>query len=79
MIADPRVVNPLTTDFIDHENPRGSSDDTLTLHTTNGVSNDSRKSSSLSVEIIVHDSSSTGHPSILRDDSTDSDDGILNS
>ena len=78
MIADPRVVNPLTTDFIDHENPSGSSDDTLALHTTNGVSSDSRKSSSLSVEIIVHDTS-TGHPSILRDDSTDSDDGILNS
>ena len=44
----------LMTDFIDSENRSGSSDDTLTLHSANGVSHDSGKGSSASVDIFVH-------------------------
>lgn len=68
------------TDFVDSENRSGSSDDTLTLHSTNGVSHDSGKGSSASVDVLVQRATNPGgmiRPSILRDDSTDSEDDLL--
>ena len=72
-------------EFVDSETRSGSSDDTLTLHSTNGVSHDSGKGSSASVDVFIHRATnpvlSTGgsgkvggasRPSIL--DSSDSDD-----
>lgn len=84
VIADPGIVNPLVTDFVDHENPSGSSDDTLTLHVNNGGSHDSGKGSSASAEVLVHrvpisgsQQSSNVVKTIMRHDSTDSEDDLL--
>ena len=79
-IANPHVTNPKnSSEFVDHDNPSGSSDDTLTLHSRNGVNNSSRQSSTVSIEIVDHDNMSpnVGRPSLLRDESSDSDDGLL--
>ncbi len=81
-IVNPDVTNPKINEFVDHDNPSGSSDDTLTIHSRNGVQdNTSRQSSTVSIEIIDHDdnnmSSNVGHPSLLRDESSDSDNGLL--
>lgn len=82
IIADPGIINPLLTEFTDQDTRSGSSDDTLTFHSTNGVAHDSGKGSSASVEVLVHTPSNVNppiRPSILRDNSTDSEDDLLDS
>lgn len=81
-ISNPhKVSKPMSGEFIDHDNPSGSSDDTLTIASSrNGnVSIDSRQSSSVSIEVVDHDddTSYTGHPSLLQNDSSDSEDGLV--
>lgn len=77
LIANQGIVG---TEFVDSENRSGSSDDTLTLHSTNGVSHDSGKGSSASVDILIQrvtNPTVSVRPTILRDNSSDSEDDLL--
>ena len=60
-IVNPSVINPLTTEYVDYDNPSMSSDDTLAHHAANG---EERSESS---EVVTLDTNGAGD---LTEDST---------